>query len=118
MSINNERVGATTTLTHKVTPKKPECSELTCERVFQVALKGLFTISEKHKDPKFMVTAEQLNLWGAGMFEGPLALDTIFEHNEIARKNIHQFFMDNFAEILVAEGESLINTTYRSTEIT
>ena len=51
------------------------------------------------------MAAGQLSLWGAGMFEGPLALDVIFDNDEIARRTIQQVFFNIFAGVLVAEGE-------------
>ena len=74
--------------------------------MYEAALKGLFTISERfYRQPKFGMAARQLALWGSGMFDGPLALDVIIQHDKIARETIRQGFLNCFARILVAEGE-------------
>ncbi|MCJ1457503.1 hypothetical protein MMC28_007871 [Mycoblastus sanguinarius] len=101
---SNSPAKLTLTLTGTISYKSPNTLEPSCKQVYEAALKGLFTISERfYRQPKFGMAARQLALWGSGMFDGPLALDVIIQHDKIARETIRQGFLNCFARILVAE---------------
>ena len=72
--------------------------------IYHTTHEGLVTISVRRSDPKITRSASRLKLWGAGLFEMALPLDTVFDSNKDAFRPVRQCILRILVDILVWAG--------------
>ena len=79
----------------------------------------LVTISVRRLDPKITRSASRLKLWGAGLFEMAIPLDTVFDSNKDAFQPVRQCILRILVDILVWAGatRSIIAFRRRATDL-
>lgn len=66
----------------------------------------LVTISVRRSDPKIIRSASRLKLWGVGLFEMAIPLDTVFDSDKDTFRHLRQHILRILVDILVWAGAS------------
>lgn len=72
--------------------------------IYRTTYSTLVTISVRRADPKIARSASRLKLWGAGLFEMAIPLDTVFDSNRDAFRPVRQGILRILVDILVWAG--------------
>lgn len=72
--------------------------------IYRTIHEALTTISATRSDPKIARSASRLKLWGAGLFEMAIPLDTVFDSDRDAFGPVRQGILRILADILVWAG--------------
>ena len=78
----------------------------TMQTIYGITHSTLVTISVRRADPKIARSASRLKLWGAGLFEMAIPLDTVFDSNGDAVQPVRQSILRILVDILVWAGRS------------
>lgn len=74
------------------------------QAIYEITHSALVTISIRRSDPKTTRSASRLKLWGGGLFEMGIPLDTVFDSNEDAFQSVRQSILRILVDILVWAG--------------
>ena len=74
--------------------------------IYDTTHSTLVTISVRRADPKISRSASRLKLWGAGLFEMAIPLDTVFDSNGDAFQPVRQSILRILVDILVWAGRT------------
>ena len=72
--------------------------------IYGTTYSTLVTISVRRPDPKIARSASRLKLWGAGLFEMAIPLDTVFDSNRDAFRPVRHCILRILVDILVWAG--------------
>ena len=72
--------------------------------IYHTTLSALQAISVRQCDPKITRSASRLKLWGAGLFQMDISLDTVFDSNKNAFRPVRQCLLRILVDILLWEG--------------
>ena len=68
--------------------------------IYRTTHEALVTISVRRSDPKMARSASRLKLWGAGLFEMAVPLDTIFDSDKDAFQPVLQGILRILVDVL------------------
>ena len=72
--------------------------------IYRTTHEALVTVSVRRSDPEVARSASRLKLWGAGLFEMAISLDTVFDSDRDAFRPVRQSILRILADILVWAG--------------
>ncbi|KAM5342199.1 hypothetical protein ACJ41O_015230 [Fusarium nematophilum] len=109
------------TMTEEVEVKRrPECPHLSLEAAYSISVQGLNILSRGLACKDFQELSSRLEIWGVGLFRGPLHLDHVFEHGHAQNPHINLQYMVahlGFEEAIVLsffdDAEALLNSLER-----
>lgn len=85
---------------------KPKHPHISLKASYSVSVQGLDILSRGIECKDFQELSSRLQVWGVGLFDGPLSLDQIFEY-----EHAQQMGSDAYLQLLVV-GYNLMSTTF------
>lgn len=99
--------GSTEGLSTKEETKTDPVLFVRIEDAHRTATSTFYLIGQKRPaDNSARQLGPRLKLWGAGLFQGPYSLDSIFDKEPKDHSSLRQCLLDAFVQILVEEGNS------------
>ena len=73
--------------------------------IYRTTLSALATISVRHSSAKIARSHSRLKLWGAGLFEMGVSMDTVFDADRRYNRPLRECILGTLVDILVWEGQ-------------
>lgn len=85
--------------------------------IYRTTLSALATISVRHSSAKIARSHSRLKLWGAGLFEMGVSMDTVFDADRKYNRPLRECILGTLVDILVWEGECTNFDSFRRSSL-